>query len=85
MKILVINGPSLNMLGVREPEVYGAKTYQELEAFINQALEEAGAEGEVFQFHVSSAGYHCISMQSHISPMMGTCRTGSRSRNPHFR
>lgn len=30
MKILIINGPNLNMLGIREPEVYGTKSYQEL-------------------------------------------------------
>jgi len=34
MNILVINGPSLNMLGVREPEVYGTQTYKDLENYI---------------------------------------------------
>ena len=36
MKILVINGPNINMLGIREPDVYGAKTYQELTEFIGK-------------------------------------------------
>ena len=49
MKILVINGPNINMLGVREPEIYGTKTYADLVNYIEEALEEAGAEGEVYQ------------------------------------
>ena len=49
MKILIINGPNLNMLGIREPEIYGQKTYRDLEAFVRETLEEAGASGEIFQ------------------------------------
>ncbi len=49
MKILVINGPNLNMLGIREPEIYGKKTYADLEAFIEDAFRETGTEGEVWQ------------------------------------
>ena len=49
MKILVINGPNLNMLGIREPEIYGDKNYAALEAFAKKSCEELGFEAEVFQ------------------------------------
>ncbi len=49
MKILVLNGPNLNMLGLREPAVYGAQTFQELIAFIGKTAEEEGLEVECFQ------------------------------------
>lgn len=49
MKLLVINGPNLNMLGIREPDIYGKQTYADLERFVEDALCEAGAEGEVWQ------------------------------------
>ncbi len=49
MKILVINGPNINMLGIREPDVYGTKTYKELTEFIKSAFMEMGVEGEIYQ------------------------------------
>lgn len=49
MRILVINGPNLNMLGIREPEIYGRMTYQELVDYIVEKAEEAHVEVEVFQ------------------------------------
>lgn len=48
-KILVINGPNLNMLGVREPEVYGEKTYADLENYIEEYCRKKGAEATVLQ------------------------------------
>lgn len=49
MKILVINGPNLNMLGIREPEIYGKGTLAELEALIAGKCSELGIECEFFQ------------------------------------
>lgn len=49
MKILVINGPNINMLGIREPEVYGAATYDDLLAHIKDAALARGVEVDFFQ------------------------------------
>lgn len=49
MKIMVLNGPNLNMLGIREPESYGNKSYSELEEFIEKIFEENNIEGVVLQ------------------------------------
>lgn len=49
MKILVINGPNLNMLGIREPDHYGRQTYADLVAKIQRHCEEKGIDVEVFQ------------------------------------
>lgn len=49
MKILVINGPNLNMLGIREPAIYGSGTYAELLELISAYGEKTGAEVSFFQ------------------------------------
>ena len=49
MKLLVINGPNLNMLGIREPDIYGKQDYQALCAFIQSAAEEAGVSVDIRQ------------------------------------
>ncbi|MBQ1265122.1 MAG: type II 3-dehydroquinate dehydratase [Oscillospiraceae bacterium] len=49
MKLLILNGPNLNLLGLREPEIYGKQNYAALEAFVREACEAVGAECEVFQ------------------------------------
>ena len=49
MKILVINGPNINMLGIREPDIYGKQTFAELEAFIKGAAECLCLSVDLFQ------------------------------------
>ena len=55
MKILVINGPNLNMLGIREKDVYGADSYVNLVCHINDECLKAGLECEVFQSNSEGA------------------------------
>ena len=49
MKLLVINGPNLNLLGLREPEIYGRRTYQDLLSLLRQTGKEEGVEVKCFQ------------------------------------
>ena len=49
MKILVINGPNLNMLGIREPDVYGKSTYNDLVEMIQAHANEKGVDVEFYQ------------------------------------
>lgn len=48
-KILIINGPNINMLGIREKEIYGANTYQDLLNLINDYAKNKNIEVEFFQ------------------------------------
>ena len=49
MKILVINGPNLNLLGSREPEIYGFDNYKALESLVYDACRDEGVEVQIFQ------------------------------------
>lgn len=49
MKILVINGPNLNLLGLREPNIYGRRTYDDLVKMIAAEAEKLGVEAEFVQ------------------------------------
>ncbi|MBR6807634.1 MAG: type II 3-dehydroquinate dehydratase [Clostridia bacterium] len=49
MKFLIINGPNLNMLGIREPEIYGSETYDDLVRCITDAAVSRRLDFEIFQ------------------------------------
>ncbi len=49
MKILVINGPNLNMLGIREPDIYGKQTFAALEEYIRECANTLGHTVTLFQ------------------------------------
>lgn len=68
MKILVINGPNLNFLGIREPDIYGKNTYADLCEIIKNAAKERNVDVDVFQSNhegeivdkIQSAFYHKV-------------------------
>ncbi len=55
MKILVINGPNLNFLGIREPEIYGKNTYKNLCEMIYDKCARENIEVEIFQSNYEGA------------------------------
>ena len=66
-KVLVIHGPNLNMLGKREPGVYGKTTLDEINSNLKEAAETRGLEIETFQSN------HEGSIVEKIQEAMGTC------------
>lgn len=49
MKILVLNGPNINMLGMREPGIYGKQTFEDLLALLSDTAKETGIEIDQYQ------------------------------------
>ena len=47
--LLIVNGPNLNMLGKREPEIYGHETYEDLQKFCRAEAQKRGYLVEIFQ------------------------------------
>lgn len=52
MKILVINGPNINMLGIREPGIYGTQTFTNLLELLDKTATEVGIEIEEYQSNI---------------------------------
>lgn len=55
MKFLIINGPNLNMLGIREPDIYGKQDFATLENYIREECAAVGVECELFQHNHEGA------------------------------
>ena len=49
MRILLINGPNINMLGIREPGIYGNKTYEDLIKYVENHARENDVDLKIFQ------------------------------------
>ena len=68
-KILIINGPNLNMLGIREPAVYGSRTYKDLCDYIKTSAKKLGAKVEFFQSNAE--GDICTKIQKSLGKYDG--------------
>jgi 3-dehydroquinate dehydratase-2 len=60
MKLLVINGPNLNMLGIREKHLYGARDFNALCEFVKEQAAKLGVEVELYQSNHEGALVDCI-------------------------
>ena len=60
MKLLVINGPNLNMVGIREKHLYGAQDFDALCAFVRKTAAELGVEVELYQSNHEGDLVDCI-------------------------
>jgi 3-dehydroquinate dehydratase-2 len=60
MKLFIINGPNLDFLGIREPEVYGTQTLVDIEESVNAYTQSTGHEATFFQSNSESTIIDCI-------------------------
>ena len=70
MKILFLNGPNLNMLGIREPEIYGTKTLNYINEIIKSECEKIDVVPEFFQSNCEGALIEKIH-STHLSDISG--------------
>ena len=68
-KFLIINGPNLNMLGIREPAVYGSRTYKDLWRYIKAYAEKLGVKVDFFQSNCE--GEICTKIQKTLGKYDG--------------
>lgn len=54
-RLLIVNGPNLNLLGTREPDVYGTTTLEEIEAMVRRRAQELGCDAVCFQSNSEGA------------------------------
>ncbi len=67
-KFLILNGPNINFLGIREPDIYGRKTYQDLIQMIEEYAEKVGVDVSFYQSNhegdlvdiIQKAYYDCV-------------------------
>ena len=60
MKIYIINGPNLNMLGIREPDIYGKQNYKALVEMIEKKAASLGVEVSVYQSNHEGLFQSCL-------------------------
>ncbi|NND81595.1 MAG: type II 3-dehydroquinate dehydratase [Gammaproteobacteria bacterium] len=65
MKLIIVNGPNLNLLGEREPEVYGSESLQDVNEWIESQPEAEGAELRFFQSNHEGAIIDFLHEQRH--------------------
>ena len=66
MKILVLNGPNMNMLGIRQPEIYGKTTYADLVAMLQAEADKLGVE--ITTYYATEIDKYAIQTTQHNFP-----------------
>ena len=81
MKILVLNGPNINMLGIREPEIYGAKSYKDLLEAISAHAQAKDVTVEFYQSNHEGDLVDAI-QKAYFPALTASCLTPRRTRTP---